>query len=248
MQLKRIIEATARWWWLGAIPVVVVLVHLLVTYRAPAPAYQVVLRFTAGGMPAPVISPDYDRYYAWLSSEYVANGLADLAMTGAFAHNVAQRLSEDGMPVDAGAIQGAIATDNAQSVMVVYLSWPDADQASAIATAVGETLLEVGPTFYPQMSGVGQVAKMADPPTPVALAPSLRTQRLGPTIRVLIGVVLGMGLILLADLLDPFVREMGDLAELGIAVAGTVPTTAIYGRPTKGQAAGPAPRQRDGAE
>lgn len=224
MQLKRILKAVIRWWWLGATPIVVVLAHVLLTYHAPAPVYQVTLRFTAGGNPATALSPDYDRYYAWLSSEYVANGLADLAVTGAFAQSVAQRLAHDGLKVDAAAIQRAIVTDNAQSVMVVYLTWPDVDQASVIAAAVGETLIELGPTYYPQMDGLGQIAKMADPPAPTALSPSLRAQLLGPGVRVLIGGALGAGLIAIAAIADPFVREAGDLEILDIALTGTVPS------------------------
>ncbi|MBN1248011.1 MAG: hypothetical protein JXC32_10165, partial [Anaerolineae bacterium] len=72
MQLQRILNALGRWWWLGVTPIAIILAYVLVTYRAPTPLYQVILRFTAGGTPAAALSPDYDRYYAWLSSEYVA--------------------------------------------------------------------------------------------------------------------------------------------------------------------------------
>ena len=224
MQTRRILRAVTLWWWLGVIPVIVVLAHIALTYRAPAPVYQVVLRFTTGGTPATALSSDYDRYYAWLSSEYVANGLADLAKTGAFADNVAQRLARDGLSIAAGAIQGAIVTDNAQSVMVVYLNWPDASQASAIAAVVGETLVALGPSYYPQMDGLGEVAQLADPPAPIALAPALRTQLLGPAVRVAVGAALGAGLIFVATVLDPTVRDTDDLTAAGIPVIGGVPT------------------------
>jgi hypothetical protein len=218
------LRAVALWWWLGAIPVIVVLAHLTLTYRSPAPAYQVVLRFTTGGMPAASLSPDYDRYYAWLSSEYVANGLADLAMTGTFADKVAQRLAQDGLAVSASAIHGAIVTDNAQSILVVYLTWPDANQASVIAGVIGETLVALGPSYYPQMDGLGAVAQLADPPAPVAVAPGLRTQLLGPAVRILVGASFGAALIYAASVLDPTVREPNDLAEAGMRVVGELPT------------------------
>lgn len=226
VHIRRVKDALERWWWLGVIPIGVVLAMTLLTYRKPATVYQVVLHFTVGGAPAQTISADYDRYYAWLASEYVANGLADLAVTGAFAQAVSDRLAADGMDIPSGAIQSAIVTDNAQSVMILYLSWPDAEQAGSIASAVGETLVELGPTYYPQMGGIGPVAQLADPPTPTPLAPSLRTQLLGPAVRVLIATAIGTGLIFVASIIDPVIRRTGDLADCGVAVVGTVPREA----------------------
>ncbi|MGC9522190.1 MAG: hypothetical protein ACP5HG_09985, partial [Anaerolineae bacterium] len=151
MELRDITKILIRWWWLGMIPVLVVIIVLAISYQPPVMPYQVVLRFTAGGEPADRLSPDYDRYYAWLASEYVANGLADLAVTSRFAADVAERLSRDGLEVAPQAIQASIRTDNAQSVMVLYVTWPTAAEAVAIAQAVGDELLEKSPNYYPQM-------------------------------------------------------------------------------------------------
>ena len=228
VHFRRITDALRRWWWLGAIPVGVVLALTLVTDNKPATVYQVVLRFTVGGTPAQAISADYDRYYAWLASEYVANGLADLAVTGTFAQAVSDRLTTDGVTIATEAIQNAIVTDNAQSVMILYLTWPNADQVSAIASAVGETLIALGPTYYPQMGGIGPVAQLADPPRPTPLAPSLRAQLLGPVIRLLIAAAIGVALIFLACVLDPAIRQVDDIAIYGIPIVGMVPREA-YG-------------------
>ncbi len=228
MELTRILKTAARWWWLGAIPVVVVVAYVALTYRAPATSYKVVLRFTTGGEPATPLSADYDRYYAWLASEYIANGLADLARTSVFARDVSDRLAAEGLDVPPQAIQGSLVTDNAQSILVVDLTWSDADQAVAIATAVGDELLAAGPSFYPQMDGIGEVAKLADPPAPVPQAPSLRTQLLGPAIRVLLAAFIGAGLILAAHVLDPAIRESRDLQILEVPVVGVVPRTRVH--------------------
>ena len=223
MELKAILRIVRRWWWLGLLPMLAVAVMLAVTLQPPATAYQVVLRFTAGTQPADELSPDHDRYYAWLASEYVANGLADMAMTSAFSHAVADRLSEQGVDVAAHAIQGAIVTDNAQSVMVVYLTWPDATQAVQVAEAVGAELLASGPAFYPQMDGAGAVARLADRPVAVPLPASLRDQLLQPVIRLAIAAVFGAGLMLAAYVLDPKVRDAADLEPAGLRVVGTIP-------------------------
>jgi len=225
MELKQIFRIARRWWWLGLTPVVVVASYLATTYQTPATSYQVILRFTAGSEPSPELSPDHDRYYAWLASEYIANGLADLATTSGFSQAVSERLADQQIAVPPQAIQGALITDNAQSVLVVYLTWPDPQQAVAIAEAVGAELLENGPGYYPQMDNVGSVARLADIPVAIPLPPSLRAQLLGPAIRLAIAAAAGIGLICLTHYLDPRLREVGDLKAAGLRVLGSIPRT-----------------------
>ncbi len=124
----------------------------------------------------------------------------------------------------------AIVTDNAQSVMVLYLSWPD-NQAGSVASAVGETLIALGPTYYPQMGGIGPVAQLADPCPHAACPVTLRAQPLGPTVRVLIATAIGMGLIFVASIIDPVIRRTDDLANCGVAVVGTVPPREAHDSP-----------------
>jgi len=223
MEVKQILRVVRRWWWLGLLPVLVVVALLAVTFRPPATAYQVVLRFTTGSEPAATLSPDHDRYYAWLASEYIANGLADLAVTGEFSRAVAARLADDGIAIPAPAIQGSLMTDNAQSVMVVYLTWPDAEQAVTVAEAVGAELLASGPLYYPQMDQVGSVARLADVPVAVPLPTSLRDQLLQPAIRLAIAGAIGGGLMLTAHYFDPHVRDPDELKASGLDVVGTIP-------------------------
>ena len=223
MELKQVVRIVRRWWWLGLLPMVVVAGYLIATFQRPATAYQVVLRFMTGTEPADELSSDHDRYYAWLASEYVANGLADFAVTGEFSKAVAARLADDGLAIPAHAIQGSLITDNAQSVMVVYLVWPDAAQAVIIAEAVGAELLASGPEVYPQMDGVGTVARLADVPVAVPLPASLRAQLLQPAIRLLIAAAVGAGLMLTAYTFDPRLHDLADLEETGLHVLATVP-------------------------
>lgn len=223
MELRTVLRVAKRWWWLGALPVVIVALYLALSFTPPAPAYQVVLRFTAGSAPAPALSADYDRYYAWLSSEYIANGLADLAVTSGFGQVVADELAAQNVKVSPQAIQSAIATDNAQSILVVYLTWPDPEQAVTIAETVGRALLDAGPTYYPQMDEVGSVARLADVPVAVPLPASLRAQLLGPALRMAIAAAVGAGLILLAHYVDPWVRDQEELAAVGLRVLAIVP-------------------------
>ncbi len=225
MELRAFLRVLWRRWWLVAAPVLVVLAHGAVTYRPPPTAYQVVMRFAAGTVPAG-LSADYDRYYSWLTSEYIANGLADVARTRAFAEAVAARLREAGITADPAAVQGAIVTDNAQSIMVVYLTWPAPQGAIAVARAVAAELTENGAAYFPQIpwpDEAGPAARLLDEPLPVSVPPSLRAQLLGPAIRLALALGAGIGLALLWHYLDPRVRDERDVEALGLSVVGRIP-------------------------
>lgn len=219
MELRTYWKILLRRWWLVVVPVVVVALYAAVTYAPPGPVYQVTMRFSAGTKPAG-LSEDYDRYYPWLASEYVANGLADVAKTGVFAEAVAERVGDPGL---ASAIQGGIVTDSAQSVMVVYLTWPDAAQIVDVADAVSAELTQNGAAYFPQLTGVEPAVRRLDTPAPVALAPGLRVQLMGPAVKIGLAFVVGVALALLWHYLDPTVREVEELEEMGLAVLAEIP-------------------------
>ncbi len=222
MELRFYAKILLRRWWLVVAPVAVVLLHLVITYQPPPPTYQVVMRFAAGTPPAG-LSLDYDRYYPWLTSEYIANGLADVAETRAFAQAVADRLAAQGFSADPAAVQAGIVTDNAQSILVVYLTWPDAEGARAVARAVAEELAQNGAAYFPQLEGLDPAVRLLDEPVPVPQPPSLRAQLLGPAVRLGLALALGVGLALLWHYLDPTVREPEELEEMGLAVLAHIP-------------------------
>jgi len=223
VEIRQLLKILLRWWWLALIPAVIVGGYTVLTYQRPGTPYQTMMRFAAGSEPAATLSPDYDRYYAWLSSEYIANALADIAVTGTFADNVALRLAQEGLAIDARAIQGAIASDNVQSVFVIYVTWPNAEQLPHVADAISAELTENGAAYFPQLRAAGSVARRVDPPQTTPLPPSLRTQLLGPGLRVALALAVGIGLVALAHYFDPMVRERAELEALGIQVLNTVP-------------------------
>jgi capsular polysaccharide biosynthesis protein len=219
MELRTYWKILRRRWWLVVVPVLVVALYAAATYTPPGPVYQVVMRFSAGTKPAG-LSEDYDRYYPWLASEYVANGLSDVARTGVFAEAVAERVGDPGL---AGAIQGSIVTDSAQSVMVVYLTWPDAAQIIDVAEAITAELTQNGAAYFPQLTGVEPAVHRLDTPSPTALAPGLRTQLMGPAVKIGLAAVVGVALALLWHYLDPTIREAKELEEMGLAVLAEIP-------------------------
>jgi len=222
MELRLYWKVLLRRWWLVVAPVAVVVLYVVATYTPPGPVYQVVMRFAAGTKPAG-LSEDYDRYYPWLTSEYIANGLADVAETGAFAQTVASRLAEAGHEITPAAVQSAIVTDNAQSILVVYLTWPDETQTAAIADAITAELTGNGAAYFPQLEGIEPAVRLLDAPAPLLLPPGLRTQLMGPAVKVGLAAGLGIALALLWHYLDPAVREATELEDVGLRVLAEIP-------------------------
>ncbi len=222
MELRTYWKILIRRWWLVVAPAVVVIIYVATTYTPPGPVYQVVMRFAAGTKPAG-LSEDYDRYYPWLASEYVANGLADVAETGVFAQAVASHLAETGLEVAPAVIQRAIVTDNAQSILVVYLTWPDAEQIVAVAEAITAELTGNGAAYFPQLEGIEPAVRLLDTPASVLLPPGLRSQLMGPAIKIGLALVVGVALALLWHYLDPTVREAEELEDMGLDVLAEIP-------------------------
>jgi len=222
MELRTYWKILIRRWWLVVVPAMVVVLYVAATYTRPGPAYQVVMRFSAGTEPSG-LSQDYDRYYPWLTSEYIANGLADVAETGAFARAVAARLSQADPAITPAALQSAIVTDNAQSILVVYLTWANAGQAVTIAEAIAAELTTNGAAYFPQLEGIEPAVRSLDQPAPVPLSPGLRAQLMGPAVRIGLALVIGVALALLWHYLDPTVREATEVEDMGLAVLAEIP-------------------------
>ncbi len=223
MDLRQFMKAIGRWWWIGIVPVVVVIIYLSATYQKPPTTYQVTMRFATGGKPASELSDDYDRYYAWLSSEYIANGLADIASSDIFALRVSESLSKNKFEITSAAVRGAIGSDNTQSTVFIYVTWHDPGQAVELAKAINDELISNGPIYYPQMSELGPVARLIDTPEAFPLPTPLRVQVIGPAIRVFLAVGVGFGLVLLAFTLDPTIRDPADLMAKNVPFIGSIP-------------------------
>ncbi len=221
MEFHQIMKVILRWWWLVALPIVVVAAYIGMTLRPPAMHYQVVMQFATESNPDGV-SEDYDRYYSWLTSEYIANGLADIARTGAFAQAIAERLAMQGIEVNPSAIQGAIVSDNAQSIMKLYITWPDAETLTQIAKAASAELTQNGAAYYRQMQGMGPIAHALDEPAPIPMPPSLRSRLMGPGLRLILAGGIGLALAFTAHYLDPIIREREDVEVIDIPVLSEI--------------------------
>ncbi len=238
MELRTYWRIFRRRWWLALLPAVVVAAYTWVTFKKPPTLYQVHMNFAAG-LPPESKAEDYtyDGYYAWLTSEFIANGLADVVRRERFAAAVSARLDAqgirmpDGAPIPAGAIQGAIASDNVQSLFVVYVTWGDPDTLLAMAAAVASELTEDAGDYFPQLQDLPVApVRQVDVPVPVAQPPSLRAQLTGPAVRVALGLTVGLALVFLVHYLDPTVHGRAELEEIGWEVLGEIPRRSRWPR------------------
>jgi len=203
MELRTYFRILARRWWLALIPAIIVLGIGLVTYRRPAPVYQVGVRFTVGYAPESSTTYLYDRYYpAWLASEYIAGGLGDWVRTGDFAAEVSRELDKQNLNIPAEALAGRIASDHQRSIVTLFITWPDAGQLEAIATAAITVLQTRNAQAFPQLGPDGATVRAVDPVRVGPVPPGLRAQ-LDLPVRVALALAVGIGLTFLAHYLWP---------------------------------------------
>jgi capsular polysaccharide biosynthesis protein len=223
MELRRYWKLFWRRWPLVVIPAVIVLAAALATYQAPPPAYNVGVRFIVGQPPASAaLTEDEQRYYNWLTSEYIVNGLADWVRGGEFAGAVSEELARQGLDVPPGAIQGGLVPDNTRSMLQLSLTYGDPVLLPAMIAAVVTVLTEQNATALPQLGGETAVLVQLDQPIVNQIPVGLRSQ-LDLPLRLLLALGAGIGLALLVEYLDPTFRDRDEIAALGLPILGEIP-------------------------
>ncbi len=203
MELRAYFQILKNRWWLALIPAIIVLGIGLITFRQPAPVYQVGVRFTVGYTPESAGTYLYDRYYpAWLASEYIAGGLGDWVKTGDFAAEVSRELEHQNVSIPANALAGRIASDHQRSIVTMFITWPDARQLEAIATAAITVLQTRNAQAFPQLGANGAIVRAVDPVNVGRVPPGLRAQ-LDLPVRVALALAAGIALVFLAHYLWP---------------------------------------------
>jgi capsular polysaccharide biosynthesis protein len=223
MELRQLWKVILRRWPLAVIPFIVVLALGLATYHRPAPAYNVGIRYTAGQLPLAGSGADYedDRYYPWLTSEYIVNGLADWVKSGSFAAAVSEELVKEGITLSVGAIRGSIASDNVRSVLLVSMTYGDRSTLESMINAATVVLQTRNAEAFPFLGENALVVPLDEPV--VNQSPAGLRAALDLPLRLVLAVAAGLGLAFLVDYLDPTVRTRRELEELGLEVLAEIP-------------------------
>ncbi len=224
MELKQLWAIVRRRWWLVLLPALVALILALPSLPSvisPPTAYTTVIQFTASQVPGSG-SFEEQSYITWLGSEYAVNNLATWMRSESFAREVATQLQSQGKTIDATAIQNAIGSDSARSIMRLYLTWPDPEETRQIAQAAVDVLRTRSQDYFPQLTAARAVIIPLDAIT-VTPQPTPLTTRLAPLFRVLIGLVAGLALAFLAEYLDPTLHQRREIEALGLPVIAEIP-------------------------
>jgi len=210
-----------RLWLIVSLLVILALSYALWPPRSLT-AYTAQMRFVVGIRPEPGAGDyyTYDRYYTWLTAEYLVDDLAEVVKSQAFAQDVAQR---SGLAVAAGAIQGATSAGKLHRILSVSITWGNAQEMERIAQAVTAALVEGGQLYFAQLGTERAAVALIDPPAIGAVGPSLR-QRLDLPLRLLLALAAGVALAFLLDYLDDTIRHRADLETLGLPILAEIPS------------------------
>lgn len=223
MELSKYWKILRRRWLIAVIPAIIVLFAGVMTYRPAPTVYNAGVRFIVGQPPGPAATDsDEQRYYNWLTSEYIVNGLTDWVRGGKFAEVVSKYLGTQGYDIPAGAIQGGLAADNTRSMMTISLTAGDPEQLARMLDGVIIVLTEDNAEALPQLGGETAILTQLDQPVINPIATGIRNQ-LDLPLRVILALLVGLGLALLAHYLDPAIRDRAELEEIGLSIIGEIP-------------------------
>ncbi len=221
MELRHYWAIIKRRIWIPIAVVLLILISYGFTYRPPQPQFVAHMRFVVGVKPEPnpLQHYTYDRYYTWLTAEYLVDDLSEVVKSYAFARDVA---SLSGLAVQPGVIQGSTSAGKLHRILDITIIWNDPKELLQIADAVVETLETRGATYFGHLSTENATIALIDPPAISPVAPSLR-QKLDLPLRLILGTLAALGLIFILDYLDDSVRDVADAQSLGIPIVGQVP-------------------------
>lgn len=222
MELRAFFAIFWRRWLLVLIPPAVVVVFSAVTFQPPPePGFNVGVNFLVAQPPTSGADvEDEERYYNWLSSEYIVNGLTDWAVSSNFKTAVSNHLAEEGHEIPPQTF--TVAADNVRSKLQLSIQHGDARRLGQIINAAITVLNEQNADALPQLGGETAVLTLLDDPVVTPLPRSL-SSLLDIPLRIAIGIAAGLGLALLVEYLDPTIRNRQEAEDLGITILGEIP-------------------------
>jgi len=224
MELRQYWQIIYRRWWIIVSLLLVVLLVSIFIRPTRAPVYVAGMRFMMGLEPEAKTGDyyTYDKYYTWLTAEYLVDDVSELVRSGAFAQAVTQRLASTGITVPAGAIHGSTQAGTLHRILTVSITWGDAAQLAQIANAVVAVLPgEIGKHFA-QVGTGGVYASLIDPPAIGGVGASLR-EKMDIPIRLVLALIAGLVLAFVLDYLDDSVRNKRELESDGVSVLAEIP-------------------------
>ncbi|MBC8249480.1 MAG: hypothetical protein H8E90_07360, partial [Anaerolineales bacterium] len=175
MELRQYWRIVRKRLWIVIVLVAIVLVSSLVLRPERPALYQTSMRFTVGLVPESR-SGDYyayDRYYTWMSSEYLVDELTEVVGSEAFARAVSEELADSDLDLPAGALHGSMGANRKHRILTLHITWGDQTQLREIADAAAKVLRERSADFLGQLGATDTDIRLIDPPVVLPAARSL---------------------------------------------------------------------------
>ncbi|NKQ34719.1 MAG: hypothetical protein HF973_03790 [Chloroflexi bacterium] len=222
MELRQYWRILKQRWLLVLLPLLIVIVFSVVTWQPPPPAgFNVGVNFLVGQEPGQIATNvDEERYYNWLTSEYIVNGLTDWAISGKFKTAVSEKLAGQGLDVPPYTFN--VVADNVRSKLQLSISTGDAETLAQIMDTAIVVMTEDNAEALPQLGGDTAVLVLLDEPIVTPLPQNFRSQ-LDIPLRIGLALFAGIGLALLAEYLDPTLRDRYETEQVGLTVLGEIP-------------------------
>ncbi len=224
MELRQYWGIVRKRLWIVIALVAIVLVASLALRPGRPTVYQTSMRFTVAVVPESRSDGyyTYDRYYTWMTSEYLVDELTEIAGSEAFARAVSEELANDGLDLSAGALHGSLGADRKHRILTLRITWGHEAELAEIANAAAKVLRERSADFLGQLGSTDADIRLIDPPVVLPAGQSLK-DKLDLPIRLFLALVAGVALAFLLDYLDDTVRDRAEVEAMGLVVLGEVP-------------------------
>lgn len=210
-----------RAWMIAALTV---LAGVISFFLSPArEGYEATLRVAIGVQPEEPRQNyyQYDRYYAFLASEYLADDFGEVVKSRAFLQDVQQELGNTTLPL--GSIFGERGARKTHRLLTLTVTGRGPDEAQNIADAVVRVMENKGNQYLAQLGSDRAVVRVVDPPQVYPAVRGLRVL-LDVGLRTGLGFLTGLALALLLEYLDNTLRGRQEVeGSLGLAVLGELP-------------------------
>ncbi len=223
MELRRYWQIIMRYWILVALLTVVGLAAAYQYYITNRPTYQAVAVISIVQSPSP--NDTFSNYYANTSSEFAADEFPKILSGNVFMSEVANQLKEGNINVSADELKGMVTTESKHRILTITVGNKDQNTALQTAKTIALVLKDRASEFVQPRQ---VMANLVDMPTEASLSGG-RTLLLA-AVRVLAGLIAGIGLAFLLAYLDTAIHTRAEAEEtLGLPVLGIIPGTAKGG-------------------
>ncbi|MGE5619286.1 MAG: YveK family protein [Sphingomonadaceae bacterium] len=227
MELREYWAIVARRWPLiGVVTILTFAASLYMVWFGPT-YYKSELRLAVSIKPEPAPPPGqkdyytYDRYYTWLTAEYLVDDLGEVIRSDAFLKEVSQRLG--GMSVGKEAIRRDLSVKKTHRILTIVVTTQNPHTSFVVANAIKETLDERAHDFFAQLDSENAVIQMLDDPVAEAEMGTMR-KLIEIGLRTIVAFLAAIGLAFLLHYLDPTVRDSQEAERLlGLPVLAELP-------------------------